>query len=69
MKYAIRSSTGCLTCLVSQGMRNALVRRYLGEYRTVGDKEVYLFRENVAYGNADISVIAFSGSFIELDLY
>lgn len=66
MYINIRNKDGYLTSKVSQSMARRLIRSYLGEWGTRNGEQVYTFRESFCFGDGEIAIVCFPGSFVEI---
>ena len=66
-KYVVRNAEGHAIGGVSPYLLGRLTREYYGEYTTKYGKSVFLFHEKSMYGNDDLLLCIFEGSYIELE--
>ncbi|WCO82040.1 hypothetical protein vBPpSSYP_58 [Pseudomonas phage vB_PpS_SYP] len=66
-KYVVRNDIGHAIGGVSQYLLGRLTRDYSGRYTVKYGKSVFIFDQDVMYGNDDILLAIFKGSYIELE--
>jgi len=65
--YNIRNKEGYLTAMVSPMIMRRMVRMYVGEWSEVKGVQRYTFKERAAFGDGEISVVIFAGSYIDME--
>lgn len=66
----LRNSQGHAQCVVSRQMARQLISRYMGEWKDNSEgQSLYIFREAATYGNNDIGILIFPGSYINVEDY
>lgn len=67
LKYNIRNKEGHLKSAVSPEIARRLVRQYMGEWTIKHGESVYEFKERICFGNADIGIWIFPGSYLVME--
>jgi hypothetical protein len=65
--YNIRNKEGYLTAKVNRRIAVRLQREYMGVFRLRNYKQIWEFKEQVSFGDGEIFIVMFPGSFIELE--
>lgn len=66
-RYAIRNKEGHAIATVSRSIVRRMQDIYFGQYTTRNNKSIYEFREDGMFGNGDIGIAIYTGTFIELE--
>lgn len=66
-RHIIRNSDGWLIGYVSYRTMRRLTNEHRGRYTTINKDAVYKFDEDFAFGNSDINIVFYSGTYIELE--
>lgn len=67
MSYNIRNKEGYLTAVVSPMIARRLQRTYMGRWTTRDGDSIWEFKESAVFGDGEIGLAIFPGSYIEMD--
>lgn len=65
--YNIRNRDGYLCSRVSPSMARTLTKMYMGEWKEVNGESRYVFKDTASYGNADIAIVIYPGTYLEVN--
>lgn len=64
----MRNKNGVAMVMISRNMARQLITRYLGEWsENKKGESIYTFRETAVYGNNEIGMMVFPGSYINVE--